>query len=80
VGYFKNQAGNYHLQLRSTNKEDIMSVLIPYFTLTYGEKFTAMAKLLQIAILERLNTLSSRMEIINLVYSLAPDGRNRTIY
>nr|YP_010218647.1 hypothetical protein LK370_mgp176 [Morchella brunnea]UBU98510.1 hypothetical protein [Morchella brunnea] len=70
----KNQSGKYHIQLRSTNKEYIMSVLFPYLSLTYGEKFTAMAKLSRIDELNCLNTLSSRLEIINLAYSLTPGG------
>lgn len=53
------------------------SVLFPYFSLTYGEKFTAMAKLLRLAELEKSDTVSAQIESICLVYSLTPGGRNR---
>ena len=55
-----------------------MPVLVPYFSFTYGEKFTAMSKLLRIIQLKSLNTLSSRLEIMNLQYSLTSGGKDRT--
>ena len=75
----KTQSGNFHIQLRSTNKEYIISVLMPYFSLTYGAKFMAMVKLLKIVAFDRGSTSSSRREIVDLVYSLSPDGRSRAI-
>jgi len=73
------QAGNFHIQLRSTNKKYIETVLIPYFSLTYGEKYMAGAKLPRIAALGSSTTLSSQEEAVNLIYGLAPDGLNRNI-
>jgi hypothetical protein len=75
----RTQAGNYHIQLRSTNKKYIETILIPYFSLTYGEKYMAGAKLLLIATLQLSTTLSSQVEAIKLAYSLAPDGLSRNI-
>lgn len=68
---------NYHIQLRSTNFKYMKSILFPYFSLTYGEKFTAMAKLLRLAELGQSLTVSAQIESICLVYSLTPGGRNR---
>lgn len=52
---------------------------MPYFSLTYGAKFMAMVKLLKIVAFDRGSTSSSRREIVDLVYSLSPDGRSRAI-
>lgn len=55
------------------------TTLIPYFSLTYGEKYTAGAKLLRLAELKDLDTLSAKFETICLVYSLSPGGNSRMI-
>lgn len=61
---------NFHIQLRSTNLNYILNTLIPYFSLTYGEKYIAGAKLLRIAELININTNLAKFETICLVYSL----------
>lgn len=70
---------NYHIQLRTTNIKYMISTLFPYFSFTYGEKFTAMAKLLRLAKLVQSDTVSAKFETICLVYSLSPGGRNRLV-
>lgn len=65
---------NYHIQLRSTNFKYMKSILFPYFSLTYGEKLTAMAKLLRLAELRQSETVSAQIESICLVYSFATAG------
>ena len=70
---------NFHIQLVNTNFDYIISTLIPYFSLTFGEKFTAGAKLLRLAELKTQDTLLARFETICLVYSLTSGGHNRII-
>jgi hypothetical protein len=70
---------NFHIQLRSTNQGYIISILIPYFSLTYGEKYSAGAKLLRLAELAKLDGLSAKFETICLVYGLTPGGRDRLV-
>lgn len=50
------------------------SILFPYFSLTYGDKLTAMAKLLRLAELRQSETVSAQIESICLVYSFATAG------
>lgn len=57
----------------------MVTTLIPYFSLTYGEKYTAGAKLLRLAELEDLDTPFAKFETICLVYSLSPGGNSRII-
>ena len=57
----------------------MITTLIPYFSLTYGEKFTAGAKLLRLAELAKVDTLSAKFETICLVYSLTSEGKTRLI-
>ena len=75
----KNKNMNYHIQLRSTNLEYMINTLFPYFSLTYGEKYIAMYKLIRIAALEKVSTVLSKIEMICLVYSLTSGGQNRVI-
>ena len=70
---------NFHIQLVSTNFDYIVSTLIPYFSLAYGEKYTAGAKLLRLAELKNKDTLLAKFETICLVYSLTLGGHNRLI-
>lgn len=70
---------NFHIQLVSTNFGYIVNTLIPYFSLTYGEKFTAVSKLLRLYELSNIDTVAAKFETICLVYSLTSQGKNRFV-
>lgn len=70
---------NFHIQLRSTNWNYILNTLIPYFSLSYGDKYTAGLKLIRIAELMKLNTNEAKLEAICLAYGLTTDGKVRLV-
>ena len=77
----KTQTNNFHIQLESTNRAYIVSLLIPYFSLVYGEKYMALNKVLRLDALAKLNsvTLTAKAESIHLAYSLTSLGRDHAI-
>ena len=52
---------------------------MPYFSLTYGEKFTAIAKLKRIYFLMSRDDLNSKIECVSLAYSLTSGGQGRKL-
>nr|YP_009568429.1 hypothetical protein [Drechslerella brochopaga]QBL02511.1 hypothetical protein [Drechslerella brochopaga] len=75
----KTQANNFHIQLASTNRAYIVSTILPYFSLVYGEKFFALKKILRLDELAKLNTLAAKIESVQLAYSLSSLGKDHSI-
>lgn len=75
----KTQANNFHIQLVSTNRAYIVSTLIPYFSLIYGDKFEGLAKILRLNELANMDTLAAKIESVHLAYSLSPLGKDPKI-
>ena len=62
------QGGYWHLRLLCRNWDNLINVVMPYFTLVYGEKF--MAKLRDIFELQGAVTIQARTHFVWLVYNL----------
>lgn len=75
----KTQANNFHIQLVSTNRAYIISILVPYFSLIYGEKYIALTKVLRLDELAKLDSLEAKVESIYLAYSLTSLGNEHSI-
>ncbi len=62
--------GFYHIRLQCRDWNKILSDLIPYMCMLYGEKFTAMAKLQSIFNLQNSTSIGDRTKMIWLIYNL----------
>lgn len=86
IGRFKFEAlesGKTHIRYVVTNKDEIINVIIPYFSLLYGDKKFAILKLNRILKIIDILSISFNIklayELIVLVYSLNPDGQSRKL-
>lgn len=86
IGKFKYEvleSGKVHIRYVVINKDEIINVIIPYFSLLYGDKKFAILKLSRIVkiidILSKSFNLKLAYELIVLVYSLNPDGQSRKL-
>lgn len=73
------QSGNLVIRLSSESWKIILSTLLTYFSLIYGEKFIAFKKLLQIRELSQSGIIANINLAVILVYSLASDGPSRKL-
>ena len=64
------QGGYWHLRLLCRSWDHLISAVMPYFSLVYGEKFTGMAKLRDILELQGAVTIQARTHFVWLVYNL----------
>ncbi len=82
IGKFKFYIGDnniIHIKYIVFDKNDIINVIKPYFSLIYGEKQIAFIKLERIhQIITDPSNINKNLtyELINLVYGLNPDGNN----
>jgi hypothetical protein len=78
-----NKAGVTHIRYVVTNTKDILDKVLAYFSLLYGQKRVDSVKLNRIFSLYKSLSYNFDMclasELINLVYSLNPDGKKRIV-
>lgn len=67
-------SGHWHIRIQCRNWQHIINVIVPYLNQIYGEKYTAMLKLLHINSLLSVNTVSAKVEIVMLAYSITSSG------
>jgi len=80
-----NSLGKPHIRYNVSNTLDIFNVVLPYFSLLYGQKKRDLAVLYKIYTLSINNLNNSNLsstftsEFIHLVYSINPEGQKRKV-
>lgn len=78
-----NTRGKPHIRYTVSNTNDIFNIVLPYFSLLYGQKKRDLVVLYKIYKLTLDNVETSNLtivsEFIHLIYSINPDGQNRKV-